>query len=263
MTEEEDKFTQERLRGMLNGGFQLAGGAAAAAIGFLAGGPAGAAVLGAAGAAVSQALSHVGEEISQRLLGPREKMRVGGVLALAAARIKARIDAGEKVRSDGFFDEKVSGRSDAEEIAESVILRAQREAEEKKLPYMANLLANVVFEAGISVQMAHQISRTAESLTYRQLCILRLIPIVSQLGLRSESYRTQANFPSPLLDILYEVYDLERRGIIAVGGNAVLGLTDIEPSKLIIQGLGAHLYNLMRLSDIKVEEVMPIAIALR
>ena len=59
------------------------------------------------------------------MLGPREKVRVGAVLAVAAAEINKRIVSGEKVRTDGFFDEKPSGRSHAEEVAESVLLTIQ------------------------------------------------------------------------------------------------------------------------------------------
>jgi hypothetical protein len=89
------------------------------------------------------ALKHIGQEASERLLGPREQVRVGGVLAIAAAEINERIKNGERVRSDNFFEEKSQGRSDAEEVAESVLLKSQREPEEKKIPYIGHLLSNV------------------------------------------------------------------------------------------------------------------------
>jgi hypothetical protein len=253
-----DEHTEKRLRGMILSGAEILGGAAAGAVGFFAAGPAGAAALGGIGAAAAAALRHAGQEAAQRLLGPREQVRIGAMLALTASRIKEKAEQGHQFRNDGFFDEKEPGRSDAEDIAESLIGKAQREAEEMKLPFMANMLANIAFDSLISPQMAHQLSKIAESLTYRQLAILRTIPHAANLGLRGTNYHSHGSFSKELYQVLYEVFDLERRGFIAVGGNAVLGITDIIPRMLKIQGVGTDLYNLMGLSTMKASEVAEI-----
>ena len=73
-----------------------------------------------------------------RILAGREKARVGLVYGLAAHRIKERLDRGEQLRADGFFDAHISDRSSADEIAEAVLIAAQKEYEERKLPYIAN-----------------------------------------------------------------------------------------------------------------------------
>ena len=53
---------------------------------------------------------------------------------------------GEAVREDGFFDERSDSRSvDAKEVWEGILMKSQREPEEKKLPFMAHLLASVAF----------------------------------------------------------------------------------------------------------------------
>src|SRR5207245_7578611 len=135
---------------------------------------------------------------------PREKVRAGAVLAIAAEEINQRIENGERVRSDGFFDEKPSSRSDAEEVAEGVLLKSQREPEEKKIPYMAHLLSSVAFDPEISAQMAHQITKAAEQLTYRQFCILKLAIMKQEFGLRGEDYRQQDAFARELYQVLYE-----------------------------------------------------------
>jgi len=124
MPENDVQDEHHRIRKLINTGAEIAGGAVGGALGFLAGGPVGAAVLGAAGAAAADALRHIGEETSKRLLSPREQVRVGGVLAIAAEEIRQRLDQGEALRADGFFDQKASGRSDAEEVAESVLLKS-------------------------------------------------------------------------------------------------------------------------------------------
>lgn len=250
---------KDRVRSLIQQGSKVAGGAVGAALGFFAAGPAGAAAFGAAGAAISEALTHIGADVSQRLLGPREKVRVGGVLAISAAKIRERLEAGDQLRSDSFFDERSDGRSDADEIAESIILKAQRKSEEKKIPYMGNLLANAAFHSWITIPLAQQLAKTAEGLTYRQLVILATIPRLQKSNVRQSSYRDHGNFGLPLMEVLYEINDLLRRELVAVEGVATLGITDIEPNKLIIQGLGTHLHNLMGLNTIPQQELQEIA----
>lgn len=258
-----DEKKNQRIRDLFDAGAEIAGGAAAGALVFLAGDPVGAAVLGAGGAAAVKALIHIGDVVSERVLGPREKVRVGAVLAIAAALIEERINNGEPLRDDGFFQEKLSGRSDAEEIIESIVLKSQREPEEKKIPYMGRLLANVAFQKVISAEMAHQLAKTAEQLTYRQLCILKLAVVKDGLGLRSGDYRGQDSLSKELYPVLYECLDLYHRGLVSIGGEVAFGPTDIAPSKMTVQGLGADIYNLMQLHIIPGADLDPIAAALR
>ena len=185
----------DRLRLLISKGAELAGGAAGPAVGTVIGsllaGPAGAAVGGAVSTAATVVVKAIGHELSSRLLSPREQVRVGGVFTLAAAEIVGRCRHGESVRDDGFFDAGAGRRSDADEVWESALLKSQREPEEKKLPYMAHLLANLAFDAEIGPAMAHQMTRAAESMTYRQLCILKLSANRERFDLRQESYRGQ------------------------------------------------------------------------
>ncbi len=258
----EDKHSG--IRHLINTGAEIAGGAVGGALGFLAGGPVGAALLGAGGAAAAAALKHIGEEASERLLGPREQVRVGGVLAIAAEEIRERLEQGESVRTDGFFEPKGALRSDAEEVAESVLLKSQREPEEKKIPYMGHLFAAVAFDPQISAPLAHQIIKAAGQLTYRQLCILKLAAVKQSFALRSGDYRNDGgNFAKDLYQILYECLDLYHRGLINFGGEVAFGLTDVKPGRMTVQGLGADIFNLMKLGLIPAEELTPIAVQLR
>lgn len=251
------------IRRLINAGAEIAGGAVGGALGFLAGDPAGAAFLGAGGAAAAMALKHIGQEVSERLLGPREATRVGAVLAIAAAEIRQRIEQGECLRTDGFFERNPVGRSDAEEVAESVLLKSQREPEEKKITYMAHLLSSVAFDPEISAHMAHQISKAAEQLTYRQLCIMKLAVVKDEFGLRAADYRGQGSFPKGLYQILYECFDLYHRGFVNFGGTVAFGPTDVVPGKMTLQGLGADVFNLMKLALIPNDDLVPIATQLR
>ena len=258
----------DRLRLLISKGAELAGGAAGPAVGTVIGsllaGPAGAAVGGAVGTAATVAVKAIGHELSSRLLSPREQVRVGGVFTLAAAEIVGRCRHGESVRDDGFFDAGAGRRSDADEVWESALLKSQREPEEKKLPYMAHLLANLAFDAEIGPAMAHQMTRAAESMTYRQLCILKLSADRERFDLRQESYRGQAGPVSKeLYQILYEYHDLYNRGLINYGGTAALSLTDVNPGTSTPQALGVDIYRQMRLNQIPDGDLAPIAAQLR
>lgn len=261
VNDESDKNTG--IRRLINSGAEIAGGAVGGALGFLTGGPAGAALFGAGGAAAAMALKQIGQEVSERLLGPREAVRVGGVLALAAGEINQRLEAGEKIRTDGFFDQKKTGRPDAEEIAESILLKSQREPEEKKIPYMAHLLSSVAFDAEVGAHMAHQLSKTAEQLTYRQLCLLKLAVVKDSFELRAEDYRNQGEFQRDLYQILYECLDLYHRGFVNFGGGVAFGPADVLPGKMTVQGLGADVFNLMKLNFIPKEDLAPIIAQLK
>jgi hypothetical protein len=180
---------QDGLQKLISGGAEIAGAAIGGALGFISAGIFGAAAGSAGGAVAAIMLKRIGDEVSNRYLSSREKVRVGGVIAIAAANIGERLRAGEKLRSDDFFNQRSSGRSSAEEVAENVLLTCQREAEERKVPYMGYLLSNLAFDSTISASMAHFITRTAESLTYRQLCILRIAALRPQVKLRPDDYR--------------------------------------------------------------------------
>ena len=267
MSEPATNQDAKRIQRIVDAGVGLLQGAgsnaAGAVVGFLLGGPAGSAAGGAAGWAVSQGLGRLGREFSERTLAPREEARVGCVLALGVEQIRRRLEAGEQVRTDGFFDSTMHDRSGADEVMENILLKSQREPEEKKLPYMANLFANIAFDSTISSEMAHQVTKTAGELTYRQLCLLRLAVIQDEFDLRKSDYRGQKSFAKELYQVLHEFLGLYSRGYINFGGGAMLGLTDVKPASIRLQGLGAVTYDLMRLRDIPRDELVPIVAQLR
>ena len=270
MMDESDNHSpnrDQRLRLLINKGTELAGGAACPAAGTVIGtflaGPVGAVVGGAVDAAATMAVKAIGRDLSSRLLSPREQVRVGGVFTLAASEIVERSRNGESVRGDGFFDAGVDGRSDAEEVWESALLKSQREPEEKKLPYMAHLLANLAFDAEIGAAMAHQMTKAADSMTYRQLCILQLSATKERFNLRKESYREQESFSKELYQLIYEYYDLYNKGLINFGGTLAAALVDVNPGEAMPQALGVDIYYQMRLYLIPDGEVAPIAAHLR
>jgi hypothetical protein len=111
--------------------------------------------------------------------------------------------------------------------------------------------------------MAHQIIKAAEQLTYRQLCIMRLSVVKQAFNLRGGDYRGQGSFTKEVYQLLYECLDLYNRGFINFGGEVVFGPTDIAPGKMTVQGMGADVYNIMRLATIPNEDLVPIATRLK
>ena len=253
----------DKVKGLLTGGAEIAGAAIGGALGFLAGGPFGAAAGSAGGTAAALALKKLGEEASDRYLAPREKARVGGVLAIAAAGIDERLKQRQKIRDDDFFEPGTNGRSKGEEVAESLLVKSQREAEERKIKFIGNMMCNIAFDKEISAEMAHQLSKLAEALTYRQLCLLKLGVDKSAYGLRTNDYRGEKAFEKPVYQILYECLDLYHRGLVNFGGEVAFGPTDVKPGSMTIQGLGGDLFNLMGLSKIPVTDLQPLAQWLR
>ena len=268
---------KDNFQPLLDHGPEMLAGGAATVTGatiawLLGGGPEALAIGGTVGKGIQIALGKVGGEISSRQLGPREEKRVGATLITAAAEIYRRLENGDALRDDGFFDAKHPGRSDAEEVAESVLLKVQREPEEKKIPYMGYLLSSIAFDPEISVQMAHQLSKIAEQLTYRQSCILKLCDVKDKYNLRDKDYRDQDVDKKDLYQVLYECAELYNKEYINFGGEAnfhigehmdygatIHRLTRATPDQMTLQGIGADLFNLMKLSLIPKKDIAPIA----
>jgi hypothetical protein len=124
---------------------------------------------------------------------------------------------------------------------------------------MGYLLANVAFATDISSEMAHQLSKASEQLTYRQLFILKLAVVKQAFNLREGDYRGQISFEKELYRILYECIDLYYRGYISFEGTVGFGPPDVAPGKMTAQGLGADLYNQRQLSLTPDNDLLPIA----
>ena len=267
---------KDNIQRLLERGTEMLGSGAntatSGALALLVGGPEGLAIGGVLGKGVEIALNKVGQEISARQLAPREETRVGAAFAYAAAEINRRLEEGDTLRNDGFFDKKQGDRSDAEELAEAVLLKVQREPEETKIRYMGYLFSSIAFDPEISVQMAHQLTKSTEQLTYRQLCILKLSVVKDRYSLRDEHYGNQAEFSKDLYQVLYECAELYDKEYLNFGGKADFNigavldygatlhrLTRAIPSRMTLQGIGLDLFNLMKLSLIPDEDIAPIA----
>lgn len=230
---------------------EVTGGMAGAALGFVVGGPPGA--LGGAATAplMTRTLRFVARELRERILGPREELRIGTAITHAAERVRERLEAGEEVRNDGFFGRNPAGRSEADEIVEGVLLAAQRSYEERKVPYHGRLLAGISFDEGVGRAEANHLLQLLEDLSYQQFVLLQLFGTTGFLT-RAEDWRgSDEEMSHELVAVLADSLDLFNRGLINNGGDVMLGLRDLKPAVARLQGVGFRLLTLCGISQVE------------
>ena len=252
---------------------ELVSSIAGSVLGSATGEPISGALVGeASGKGLEIALKKIKQKISTWRLSPREEARVLNAFEVAVTEILKRTANGESLRKDWFFDEKETSRPDAAEVLEAVLLKVQREPEEKKIRYTGYLFAGLLFDLQISAYMAHQLIKAAEQLTYRQLCILKLCAVKDNYELRDKNYREfeLESLSNDLYEVLHECADLHNKEYIHSGldtptyeSNVLSRLRSIVPSDMAFHTIGDYLYNLMKLSQIPDEDIAPIAEQLR
>ncbi len=218
MPREDDENFIESLKGDAQ---DIAGASAGALIGLSIGGPLG---------AVIGPITPVIVDAAQRLTG-RKRKKVAALVAFTVCKIDEHLEAGKEIRTDGFFGDNVDAPSSAFEIWERAINFAENESEQKKLKYIANLIANISFEPSISQQQANELLKIAESLSYQQLSLLRIFASQEiRLSLKDGDYRgSKENFAFDKLSVLTEVLELHRYGIIIMPNDTMLGISDVNP----------------------------------
>lgn len=215
------------------------------------------------GGAAAAELLEIGADYAQRTLSPRELSRVGAAILFASSEINRRTAHGEKVRDDGFFDEKTAtGRG--REVVEAILSKAQREPEEAKVRFLGYLVASICFDATVSADLGHQLIKGADALTYRQLRLLAIIEKKDQFDLRRTHYPEGTEAQKMLKDrevyqVLTDLWDLVQKQYIDNNDIATTGLDVLQPAGMTLLALGKDLYTLMRLDWIPTNELAVVA----
>jgi hypothetical protein len=249
----ENGITPKRL---LETGTEIAGAAVGGAFGFFANNPI-AAISGASiGAVISKGLFYIISDIANRQLSNREQIRVGAAAAFALSAINDMLNQGRQPRQDDFFDNENGKRSSAEELFEGILLKSKNEHQEKKIRYLGNFYANLVFSQKISSSEANFFLNMIENLTYRQICIIGIYQEKSQnsdLILKKEDYYDEySDITDQIICLYQEILDLythglivrltgERDGFIQVIGN----WNEIAPDFMELTPLGIQLASLI------------------
>ena len=232
-------------------GSDSAGAAVGAGIGIAVAGPAGA----VAGSVVSKVFKRIGEEVKERFLSKKENERIETVIDLSRKEIEKKLEDGQTVRDDDFFGEGIDGRSSAEEILEGTLLVSQREYEEMKIPYMAKLYANIVFDKNISRAIANQILKITSEITFRQIVILKVIGLLQKMAVIADIRINQARTSvSGITNVTVasDIYDLYINSLIS-SKSIIFGAANINPVDLSVSGYGVLIYNLMELDSMNID----------
>ncbi len=227
-------------------------GGAAGAIGSL-GGPG----LGAVGGVLGNVLSTICGDYVSRRLAPRQEARVGACVVYAAQKMKTRLEAGNRVRSDDFFKKDSSDRSAADEFVEGILIASEKTYEEKKLIYLGNLIANIAFEERINRDYANLLLKISQEISYTQIRLLKLC--CSQNKLRDEDYAN--GYPAGVKYYIQQFYDLYQRSL-TVHGEAIGHASWIKPQKVGLSEIGEDLVLLMEIRNMPDQEIEEIINAL-
>lgn len=251
---------KSKLQELIERGTNVVGTTTGAALAAISGSPEIGVALTAIGA--TGIYQKVGGELADRWLAPREAARVGSVMARSVEILQAELEKGRTLRKDGFFDEQ-DGRSDAEEVLEGVLRKAQSEYEEKKLEYIAHMWASACLNEFFTPGRLNHMVKLAEQLTYRQFTILTMVGEMSKadyknlFGLREQNYeKAGLKMDSETSTILSEIMALHNLDCVRV--IAQLGPIQIIPSEIKLGTWGPPLYNAMGFWKISPDEYLPV-----
>ena len=157
---------REELKNYLDKGTDIAGGAIGGALGLI-GGSIGVIAGGALGVAITYGI----KEILNRQLSNRQEVRVSASTVYILSGINEKLEKGEQIRQDDFFDNQ-NGRSNAEELFEGIILKCKDQYQEKKIHFLSKIYEKTIFDENIAYETANQVLSISESFTYRKICIV-------------------------------------------------------------------------------------------
>ena len=276
----------ESAKQLIDATSNVAGAAAGGALGFILGDASGAALGGYIGGILTAGVKKVLLDVSSRELSLREQSRVGTAAYFAIERISKRLESGERLRSDEFFKEReVNSRSDADEIFEGALLKSKNEHEEKKIKFIANIFSTTAFHSEISSSEANHILQVAESMTYRQMCLLSLFERKAEIeGIKLAERDIDKKLEDDIsiikeISALQEVFQLYNLGLVAllipdsIGSDGFAdaqitneknyllldGYDSVVPSYMILTKLGRRYFELMNLSEIPEEDLKVVA----
>lgn len=264
MSSDDERKLPTLLTDLIDRGTEITGSITGSIFGFLAAGIPGVMVGSVGGTVVAYTLQKIGTEIANRVLGNREKVRVGATIVFTVNKIEENINKGMKIRNDDFFTNKINERSPADEICEGVLIASQREYQEKKIKFYANLLANIGFYSEIDRAQANRLIKLANHLSYRQLCILAILANKDKFKIPKTRTITQGSITQNFASVLQEIYDLYTEGLASPeGGGYWLRFTEVVPGVISTQGLGWYLYQLMELEKIETLDLEQVASLLK
>ncbi len=212
---------EDDARELVEAGTELAGALSGGAVGTI-GGPLGIVAGAATGVLVQRAARAV-----VRRLSHRERERVGAALIFIDEDSARREERGERVRNDGFFDDRGRVRPEAEDLLEAVLRQAAVTCQERKLPFLARLYSAVKYGAAVGGDDALYLLGLAGALTFREFQALAVYAhrVEHEQELLEAWFERKAGQVDPIPSVLLELDDLYERRLLGVssGGQIVEG----------------------------------------
>jgi len=246
---------EEVIKEVVETGSDITGSIGGAVLGGLVAGPVGIAIGGISGPVITRVFKKIGSEIQQRVLGPREELRIGAVYTYAINKISQNEKEGKPLRDDDFFAERDNERSFSEEILEGIILTAQKEHQERKVKFIGNLYGNICTDSKIDVEQANQLIKITNSITYRQFCLLALY-YKKYLNIKNGNVKLKRLEPKENVsfDIISEVKDLNQKGLLHTV-TTYANIDSFQCDSMNITSGGKFFYKLLELNQINEEEL--------
>lgn len=252
---------KDSRRQINNTAIEVGSSASGAVIGAMAGSVIGGPIGAAVGSYWGTVITPVIEYLAKRMFSPKELQRMELVQRLGRKIYDENIRKNCKVRDD-------LSREQLTQLAEGILLTSREAYEEKKIPFLANLVATVPFTS-TPIENMMQTLHEAERLSYRQLCLLAIINRneygegidLSSLPFIKEEKKHHNEFAEGIYqDLNLMVVD----GIIAMiasheaGPMMSSGVNFVIPSKLELLYPGVLLVNGLGLSGISNKELQPL-----
>lgn len=244
-----------KLKEIIDKGAEIGGSVTGAVVSLFFSGPIGVVGGAVAGPLFSEMYKKIGVEISDKVLGDREKTRVGATYSIAYNKIESEIKKGKSFRIDDFMKSKNGRRSGAETILEGTLMKARNEYEENKIIFYSNFIANINMDSSISFEKGNTLLRIVEQLSYRQFVILAYFKTVKKMDVINwelsfqviEKLGLHQDFYSELMDLYHK--QLLRRAT----DHITMSIHSIK-----ISPFGIIFHNLLELSSIDNAEINSI-----
>ena len=204
------------------------------------------------------------DDVLSRFLSDKEKKRIKTVATVAATKLKERLEQGESLRGDGFFDQKGDNESDASQLIEGVFLKAKNEHETSKIPYLANFMVNAALSQLPASTLIHLL-KLAEDLSYQQLCLIQFFDTRNPRVIRTSLFAMDKELSTKTLYLFQQSMDLYLRNLLVLTNSwnrdsidIPTSIDDLEITKLRTSIVSQHLCETMNLSEIPQQEINEI-----
>lgn len=245
---------KKKINKIFDLGAEITGSVTGAALGLVFAGPPGAIAGAVVSPAITKLFKYIGEEVENKLLSPREKVRIGACLRYIYEKYEEN-KKDQKELNKEFFKTQGSFLSPIEQLFEATILNVQREYEEKKIKYQSFLYANLLTDKNIDKDFAIYYINLAKELSYGQYCLLKIFSNTTTPFKTNVVFKEGKDFIR--IDTLNEIYGLFDKGLLKSLPNNSFErrAKQLPPENIMITGNGIRFYELMSLSEITPNEI--------